>query len=176
MHSVRVALRRPLPGRPAVVWALAAALVAGGTGGRLVFPEGGGGERGGVVRLPRAPERVRDGLDLPWPKEGQAAVAVEKVGVLGAEGTSRPVPIASVTKVMTAYVVLKGHPLDAGEDGPLIKVDERAAAEAHSSSESTAPLDAGRRLSQRKLLELMLLPSANNVARLLARRDAGSWP
>ena len=35
-------------------------------------------------------------------------------------------PIASVTKVMTAYVVLRDHPLRAGASGPLITVDQQA--------------------------------------------------
>ncbi|MBS1879582.1 MAG: D-alanyl-D-alanine carboxypeptidase, partial [Actinobacteria bacterium] len=44
-------------------------------------------------------------LDLAWPREGQAAVAIEGLGTLGA-GNGKPVPIASVAKVMTAYLVL----------------------------------------------------------------------
>ncbi|MFF4343743.1 D-alanyl-D-alanine carboxypeptidase family protein [Kitasatospora sp. NPDC001540] len=74
---------------------------------------------------------------------------------------------------MTAYVILRDHPLRDGEDGPTITVDATAAAEAGSADESTAPVTAGQRLTLRKLLEVMLLPSANNVARLLARWDAG---
>ncbi|MEU5896585.1 MULTISPECIES: D-alanyl-D-alanine carboxypeptidase [unclassified Streptomyces] len=122
------------------------------------------------------PRDVADRLELPWPKEGQAAIAVEKVGAVGVEGAParQSVPIASLTKVMTAYVILKDHPLKDGDDGPVIQVDERAAAEAHSLSESTAPVRQGQMHSQRKLLELMLLPSGNNVARLLARWDSGS--
>nr|WP_229897784.1 serine hydrolase [Streptomyces finlayi] len=131
-----------------------------------MVPAGGGG----TGRLPA----VAAELDLPWPGEGQAAVAVERIGDIGGTGPRRAVPIASVTKVMTAYVILKDHPLRGGQDGPTVEVDAQAAAESHSLSESTAAVVEGQRLSQRKLLELMLLPSANNVARLLARWDAGS--
>ncbi|MFE6749760.1 D-alanyl-D-alanine carboxypeptidase family protein [Kitasatospora purpeofusca] len=172
--------RRPVP-RRRVLWLLAAVLVAGAGGGVAAnLPEGpavGGAGKGGVrvegpPTLP-APASVV-GLGLPWPEEGQSAVAVTKVGVLGVHGPQQPVPIASVTKVMTAYVVLRDHPLRDGEDGPTITVDAQAAAESASTSESTAPVVEGQRLTQRKLLEVMLLPSANNVARLLARWDAGS--
>ncbi|MFF2350814.1 D-alanyl-D-alanine carboxypeptidase family protein [Kitasatospora sp. NPDC058115] len=172
--------RRRAP-RRRVLWLLAAVLVAGAGGGvAATLPDGaetGGARKGGVrvegpPTLP-APAPVVD-LDLPWPEEGQSAVAVTKVGVLGVNGPQQPVPIASVTKVMTAYVVLRDHPLRDGEDGPTITVDARAAAESASTSESTAPVVEGQRLTQRKLLEVMLLPSANNVARLLARWDAGS--
>ncbi len=112
--------------------------------------------------------------NLPWPSEGQAAAEIEGVGSLGSSGDSTPVPIASVTKVMTAYVVLHDHPLRTDEDGPAITVDEQAQQEAESSDESTVRVRAGQRYSERELLELMLIPSGNNIARLLARWDAGS--
>ncbi|GAA4548013.1 D-alanyl-D-alanine carboxypeptidase family protein [Amycolatopsis samaneae] len=111
---------------------------------------------------------------LPWPGEGQASVEVEGLGPLGTSGTQEPVPIASVTKVMTAYVVLKDHPLAEEEPGPEITVDQRAETESYSREEASAPVRAGQRLSLRRLLELMLVPSGGNVARLLARWDAGS--
>ncbi|TVT16814.1 D-alanyl-D-alanine carboxypeptidase family protein, partial [Amycolatopsis acidiphila] len=89
-------------------------------------------------------------------------------------GVQEPVPIASVTKVMTAYVVLHDHPLRAQDSGPGILVDQEAEDEANAVGESTVPLLAGKELGERQLLELMLVPSGNNVARLLARWDAGS--
>ncbi|WP_206785869.1 D-alanyl-D-alanine carboxypeptidase family protein [Amycolatopsis sp. MtRt-6] len=113
-------------------------------------------------------------LPLPWPAEGQSSVEVQNLGSLGSRGEQRPVPIASVTKVMTAYVILKDHPLGVDETGPEITVDEQAEAESTSAEESSAPVRAGRRFSERDLLALMLIPSGNNVARLLARWDAGS--
>lgn len=113
-------------------------------------------------------------LALPWPAEGQASAEVQNLGSLGSRGEQRPVPIASVTKVMTAYVILKDHPLAAGDEGPGITVDDQAEAESSSSDESTVRVRAGRRLSERDLLALMLVPSGNNIARLLARWDAGS--
>ncbi|MET8848902.1 D-alanyl-D-alanine carboxypeptidase [Amycolatopsis sp. NPDC004625] len=113
-------------------------------------------------------------LPLPWPAEGQASAEVQNLGSLGSRGERGPVPIASVTKVMTAHVVLKDHPLRPGEAGPEITVDEQAEAEANSAEESSAPVRAGRGIGERDLLALMLVPSGNNVARLLARWDAGS--
>ncbi|MFK3732202.1 D-alanyl-D-alanine carboxypeptidase family protein [Streptomyces sp. NPDC088090] len=111
---------------------------------------------------------------LPWPQDGQSAVELEGSGSLGERGGRRPVPIASLAKVMTAYVVLDGHPLRPGEEGPLIEVDPQAAHEVGVGGESTVPVRAGERHSQRRLLELLLIPSGNNVARLLARWDSGS--
>lgn len=117
---------------------------------------------------------IMSGASLPWPAEGQAAVEVEDMGSLGVSGEPTPVPIASVTKVMTAYVILRHHPLRPGDDGPLIRVDRTAADESYVWQESTAPVREGQRVRLRRMLELMMVPSGNNVARLLARWDAGS--
>jgi D-alanyl-D-alanine carboxypeptidase (penicillin-binding protein 5/6) len=121
-----------------------------------------------------APAYHRLAAALPWPDQGESALWAQGVGDLGTSGSQKPVPIASVTKVMTAYVILTDHPLGVSDAGPGIDVDEQAALESLSRDESSAPVRAGQSLSERTLLELMLVPSANNVARLLARWDAGS--
>ncbi|MFD5766469.1 D-alanyl-D-alanine carboxypeptidase family protein [Streptomyces sp. NPDC127049] len=129
----------------------------------------------GRPAAPAAPGTVSvDGGGVPWPEDGQTAVALEGSGPVGTRGDGTPVPVASLAKVMTAHVILQEHPLRPGESGPLITVDQQAAHEAGVGGESTVPLQAGRRYSQRQLLELLLIPSGNNVARLLARWDSGS--
>ncbi|CAM5466213.1 D-alanyl-D-alanine carboxypeptidase [Streptomyces californicus] len=99
-------------------------------------------------------------------------MAVEGIGSLGTRGEQKPVPIASLTKVMTAYVILEGHPMRVGARRGggrrpaggrrvlLLRRDDRSVL-------------AGRTYTQRRLLELMMVPSGNNIARLLARWDAG---
>lgn len=165
--------------RRGTVWGVSAGILAvvgaGGWIGLSGDGEGGSGAASGAVAV-RAGEvaAVAARMRLPWPQEGQASIEVEGVGSLGSRGGQEPVQIASVTKVMTAYVILREHPLTADEKGPEITVDEAAAQEAHSLSESSAPVREGQRLTQRNLLELLLLPSGNNIARLLARWDAGS--
>ena len=122
------------------------------------------------------PVDLGSGVTLPWPAQGQAAVEVEDMGSLGTEGEQKPVPIASVTKVMTALIVLTDHPLDGdGDDpGPTITVDAAAAKEASDPDQSTVRVAQGQTFSERDLLEMLLIPSGNNIARLLARWDAGS--
>ncbi|MGW7689462.1 D-alanyl-D-alanine carboxypeptidase family protein [Streptomyces asiaticus] len=115
-----------------------------------------------------------DALSMPWPDQGQSAAEVEGVGSLGTSGEQKPVPIASVTKVMTAYVVLKDHPLKGDAEGPKIKIDAQAAEEAKSADESRAEVKEGQSFTQHQLLQLLLINSSNNIARLLARWDAGS--
>ncbi|MET8580987.1 D-alanyl-D-alanine carboxypeptidase [Streptomyces collinus] len=113
-------------------------------------------------------------VDIPWPSQGQAALDVQGIGSFGSSGTQKPVPIASLAKVMTAYLVLRDHPLKSGEAGPKITIDKPAEEQSDAGQESTVPVKAGDRISEREALEAILLPSANNVARLLARWDAGS--
>jgi D-alanyl-D-alanine carboxypeptidase len=115
-------------------------------------------------------------VDIPWPTapQGQAALDVQGIGTFGSSGEQKPVPIASVAKVMTAYVILRDHPLKSGADGPKIKIDQAAADQSHAGQESTVVVTAGDSITQREALESILIASANNVARLLARWDAGS--
>ncbi|MEV4613885.1 D-alanyl-D-alanine carboxypeptidase [Kitasatospora sp. NPDC049258] len=115
-----------------------------------------------------------DQLSIPWPAKGQAAAEVVGVGSLGSSGPETPAPIASVTKVMNAYLILQAHPLKKGETGPVLTVDKQAAQESSDADQSKIPLTEGQQLNQYEALEMLMLPSANNVARLLARWDSGS--
>ncbi|WP_435269906.1 D-alanyl-D-alanine carboxypeptidase [Streptomyces sp. 1222.5] len=111
---------------------------------------------------------------IPWPADGQAALDVQGIGSFGSSGAQKPVPIASVAKVMTAYIILRDHRLKSGADGPKIKIDKTAEQQSNAGQESTVHVTAGDSISQREALESILIASANNVARLLARWDAGS--
>ncbi|MGX1131335.1 D-alanyl-D-alanine carboxypeptidase (penicillin-binding protein 5/6) [Streptomyces glaucescens] len=113
-------------------------------------------------------------VDIPWPQDGQAALDVQGIGTFGSSGEQKPVPIASVAKVMTAYVILRDHPLKSGEEGPMIKIDQLAEDQSNAGQESTVDVFAGDEISEREALESILIASANNVARLLARWDSGS--
>ncbi|MEU0198694.1 MULTISPECIES: D-alanyl-D-alanine carboxypeptidase [unclassified Streptomyces] len=113
-------------------------------------------------------------VDIPWPAKGQAALDVQGIGTFGSSGEQKPVPIASVAKVMTAYVILRDHPLKSGAEGPKIEIDQAAEDQSDAGQESTVDVTKGDKISQREALESILIASANNVARLLARWDAGS--
>ncbi|MFI8852577.1 serine hydrolase [Streptomyces sp. NPDC053499] len=117
-----------------------------------------------------------DKPSMPWPSEGQAVIDVDGLGSFGSYGKQKPVPIASVAKVMTAYVILRDHPVKKGTKGEMIPVDQKAEDEAGLSAqnESTVKVKAGQKISQREAMDAIMIASANNVARLLARWDAGS--
>src|SRR6266511_6425218 len=84
---------------------------------------------------------------------------------------------SGVAKVMTAYLVLRDHPLQPGEDGPTITLTDADVADTdrrRGHEESVVPISAGEQLTERQALEALLLPSANNIAAVLARWEAGS--
>lgn len=159
-------IRMPVPALRVIILTVAVAVVALSVTGWLI--------RSSTSAPTPTSRGCLAASSLPWPAEGQAAVAVEGIGNLGVHGGQAPVPIASVTKMMTAYVILRDHPLQRGAYGPRVTIDARAAREALSRDESSAPVREGQRFSEREMLELMLIPSGNNIARMLARWDEGS--
>ncbi len=129
---------------------------------------------------------------LPWAATGQSALAIPAIGYTQQSGAETPVPVASLTKIMTAYIVLRDHPLPAlaasvplagpdpaGTDGPAVTIsdsDQGYFDQASTTDQSNAPVQAGEQLTERQLLEGMLVHSANNLADTLAVWDAGSIP
>jgi D-alanyl-D-alanine carboxypeptidase (penicillin-binding protein 5/6) len=111
-----------------------------------------------------------------WPPQGQAAIVLGD-GVPAVSPHQEPVPIASLAKVMTAYLTLKRYPLSGGEDGFTMTVSAaqaEAVAEEADAGASVVAVEAGERLTERRLLEAMLIPSGNNIARMLATSVEGS--
>lgn len=111
------------------------------------------------------------------PTEGAGAVSVTGLGTLGQTGEQGARPIASVTKMMTAYVLLKDHPLQPGESGPAVEITQGDADrfwEMVAEDQSVQPVNAGQVLTQLQLLHGMLIPSANNYAEIAAVWSAGS--
>ncbi|MEU3772371.1 hypothetical protein AB0F11_03975 [Streptomyces sp. NPDC032472] len=113
---------------------------------------------------------------LPWPKEGQAYMAASGLGTVGTFGEQKPIAIGSVAKTMTAYVILKNHPMKKGEKGPMIDIDKAAVDDGKKDSEGESTVNTlkeGDKITEYDALAAIMIPSANNVARLLARWDTG---
>ncbi len=114
---------------------------------------------------------------LPWPSQGAGAVAVSGLGFVASSGNEKTLPAASVTKVMTALVVLEDKPLKKDENGPAITLtdaDMQAYQADLADKQSVVRVEAGEQLSELQVLQGMLIPSANNLAETIARWDAGS--
>jgi D-alanyl-D-alanine carboxypeptidase (penicillin-binding protein 5/6) len=124
------------------------------------------------IRIPGTAPR------LPWPSTGEAALSVPSLGSLGQDRDTRPVPIGVLSGVLTAYVILKDHPLSTGGDtGPTIAVTPQtlAAYQAGSAAgEPEVPVSSGESLTELDALEGLLVDSANDMATLLADWDAES--
>jgi D-alanyl-D-alanine carboxypeptidase (penicillin-binding protein 5/6) len=124
-------------------------------------------QRGGLGEA--VPSRV-------WPAYGQAAVEIGQSQVQ-AGPNQHAAAIASLAKVMTAYLVLRDHPLQPGQDGPTITLTDADVADTdrrRGQEESVVSIAAGEQLTELQALQALLLPSANNIAAVLARWDAGS--
>jgi D-alanyl-D-alanine carboxypeptidase (penicillin-binding protein 5/6) len=110
-----------------------------------------------------------------WPAQGQAAIVLGG-GTPAASPHQEPAPIASLAKVMTAYLVLQRYPLGSGEAGFTMTVSAaqaEAVAEEADEGQSVVSVRAGERLTERQLLEALLIPSGNNIARMLAAGVGG---
>lgn len=111
---------------------------------------------------------------MPWPGAGSAAVAVRGVGT--AASSADAVPMASITKIVTALVVLEEMPLAPGEQGPEFRFgwgDRNQYWNYRWNGESALDVPVGGTLTQYQLLEGMLIGSANNYADRLA---GNLWP
>lgn len=116
-------------------------------------------------------------LHFSYPSQGQSAVATENLGVISTSGSETPVPIASLTKMMTTYVVLKHHPLGAYSSGPTYTMTQNDVKEYQkdlAAGDSVVKVVAGSKWTELQMLEGLLLPSGDNMANTLAQWTSGS--
>jgi len=121
--------------------------------------------------------KTAETVDLPWPAYGQGALGARSYGVLTTHGEQTPVPIASITKIVTALAVLKEKPLAKGEKGPNITINSDDVAiynEFVSQDGSVTPITRGSQISEYDSLQSMLIPSSNNMAATVAKWAFGS--
>ncbi|GAA4762839.1 D-alanyl-D-alanine carboxypeptidase family protein [Microbacterium gilvum] len=106
--------------------------------------------------------------DIRWPDSGSAAVAVADGPVVAS--SDDPVPMASISKVVTALMVLEERPLQPGETGGDYWFTEEwdaAYREYLARGESALKIPVGGMLTERQLLDGMLVGSACNYADIL---------
>jgi len=100
------------------------------------------------------------GIRAPYAEVANAASG----GILWDASPQARVPMGSITKVMTAYVVIR-----AGNLGRLITVPKGITAYDKKYGGSTAGLKPGQKLTARQLLYAMLIPSGCDAAYTLAQ-------
>lgn len=117
--------------------------------------------------------------EVALPGYGAAAIGEQDAPgtVLAGNDLDAPRSIASITKVVTALVVLDARPIegdDRGETITLTAEDEQRVADYRAIVGVVAPAPAGTEITQRSVIELMLVHSANNYADTLAAWAFGS--
>lgn len=124
-----------------------------------------------ITSVPGSPAHIS------LPTQGESEVTTASGQVLAARADNAVVPLASITKVMTALVILTDHPLSLGEPGPTLTVSAAEAATLPAriaEDQSLVTVTAGEQLSELEALQALLIPSADNMADILANFDAGS--
>jgi D-alanyl-D-alanine carboxypeptidase (penicillin-binding protein 5/6) len=116
--------------------------------------------------------------ELVWPSYGATAIgAVGWPGTLATSGSAETLPIASISKVVTALVVLDAKPLAIGEQGPTVTTtaaDVKLYSSYVARNGKVEPVRSGLVLSQHQLLQLSLVASANNYTATLVNWAFGS--
>src|SRR3989344_691812 len=132
---------------------------------------------GGHAKTTLSGVKTSEVANLPWPAYGQGALGARGYGVLTTHGEQTPVPIASITKIVTALAVLKEKPLAKGEKGPSITINSDDVAiynEFVAQGGSVTPITRGSQVSEYDGLQSMLIPSSNNMAATVAKWAFGS--
>lgn len=120
---------------------------------------------------------TKPATQLPWPGYGQAALGAVGYGMLAQHGDPKPLPIASVAKVITALAVLKKRPINKGQPLPIITITAEDVAvykQYAAQDQSVVEVQAGEQITEYQALQALLLPSANNMADILVRWAFGS--
>jgi D-alanyl-D-alanine carboxypeptidase (penicillin-binding protein 5/6) len=112
------------------------------------------------------------------PTYGASAIgAAEGQQIFAGRNLDMVMPMASIAKVVTALVVLDEYPIAEGGPGAtltLTAADSRLPAQYSAINGSIAPAPAGATITQRQVIELMMVHSANNYAETLAVWAFGS--
>src|SRR5258708_1684394 len=91
---------------------------------------------------------------IPWPSGASAVIGAAGLGLIASSGNEQPMPAASVTKVMTALVVLTDKPLKKDETGPMITItdtDVQAYLAGQANKESVVAVETGGRVTEFQL-------------------------
>ncbi|TPW72328.1 D-alanyl-D-alanine carboxypeptidase family protein [Schumannella sp. 10F1B-5-1] len=160
----------------AVIAALVGGYVSAALNAPLALPKG-------VVTAPK-PE---PGGAVAWPAvRGEFAVSVsgadeflgpDAAGVFQAGGGDAAKPMASISKLVTALVVLDRKPLGSSGTGPTITFD-KAAHDLYDKyyllNATIAPMPTGTQMSEHDAIETMLVASASNYAEAVSTWAFGS--
>ncbi|WP_127473744.1 D-alanyl-D-alanine carboxypeptidase family protein [Microbacterium sulfonylureivorans] len=166
----------------AIVTAVVLAVVGGYSGWALTAPIAAPVESSHEPAIPTTTAAA-----LPLPQADASAISVSGADpYLGAtadeiwtsSGTDEPLPLASITKLITALVILDARPLaNATDPGPTItfsKADHDLYDKYYVMGATIAEMPTGSAMSQHDALSTMLIPSASNYAEAVSTWAFGS--
>lgn len=115
---------------------------------------------------------------IDWPSYGSGAVGMlGSDEILSSYGGNSPRPIASITKIITALVVLEKKPIEYGTDGPNINItqaDQDIYNQQVAAGAASKPVSVGSSMTEKQMISAMILPSAANYSISLANWAYGS--
>jgi serine-type D-Ala-D-Ala carboxypeptidase (penicillin-binding protein 5/6) len=127
-----------------------------------------------------------DATVLAMPKIGESAISISGAddylgptadGIYASSGGNGALPMASISKLITALVVLSARPLGASGNGPMItwsKADSALYDKYFALNATIAAMKNGSSMSEHDALETMLVVSACNYAEAMADWAFGS--
>ena len=173
-----------------IITGIVALLLIGTVGGYTAYALNAPLPEATAVTTTPAP-RTPSAVELAAPRSGDWAITVSGAEeyflsaatdptqtLQASSGLDRVQPMASISKVITALVVLEAKPLtDANDAGPTItfsRADHALYDEYYVRNATIAAMPTGSRMSQRDALKMMLVISASNYADAVARWAYGS--
>jgi D-alanyl-D-alanine carboxypeptidase (penicillin-binding protein 5/6) len=165
---------RPAIARPSLLVPIGVLLALAGTyaGTTLLWPLH---EVAPTVRAVEFATTPAPAAAISWPAQGSAAVGIAGIGTVAS--SAEPAVIASITKVVSAMMVLDRMPLAPGEQGPsfsFTRADSQSYLSYLRSDQSALDVPVGGSLTEYQMLQGVLLGSANNYIDRLAKEIWGS--
>jgi D-alanyl-D-alanine carboxypeptidase (penicillin-binding protein 5/6) len=131
----------------------------------------------GASQIPYTPTATT-APTITLPSYGASAIsAVGYPQVLVQGGSTKPMPMASISKIVSTLVVLQKAPLAVGQAGPQIPftaADEAIRKAYLARNGDVYPIKVGSSMSQLDVMKVTLVASANNYARALVDWAFGS--
>ena len=115
---------------------------------------------------------------IPWPAFGTSAYGVHKDNLVAtSDEEPKKVPIASLAKIITVLAILEEKPLEIGEKGPTISLNDHDVELVNEYARKSGvylPVYSGEEITQYEAIQAILLVSANNISDTLANWAFGS--
>jgi D-alanyl-D-alanine carboxypeptidase (penicillin-binding protein 5/6) len=111
--------------------------------------------------------------NIALPEVGQTAIGTLDQGVIKHSENEKQAPMASITKVITSLVLLEKRPLQLGESGDIITLNEKDLQyfnDYYAKLGTVTAVTIGGTMSQYEALEAILLPSSNNMSDTMVDR------